>query len=78
MIEQQEMDARIVRTVAEVLVVPEEQIGPASRLADLGADSLDVLDIYFHLEKQFDVEITPPINPSLAVVDIANFLREHS
>ena len=38
--------------VADVLVVPLEQVGPDSALvADLGAESIDFLDLVFHLEE---------------------------
>lgn len=44
--------------VAEVLVVDEDEVSLDSRLiADLGAESIDFLDLVFQLEKEFSVKI---------------------
>lgn len=51
--------ATVCDLVAETLGRPREQITIASNLfGDLGADSLDLLDLVFALEGRFDVEIT--------------------
>ncbi len=40
------------RIIAEVLVVPAEQVQPGSRLiAELGAESIDFLDLVFRIEE---------------------------
>ena len=45
--------------VAEVRSVPLERVRLESNLmADLGADSLDFLDVVFKLEQAFDIQIT--------------------
>ena len=45
-------------TLVDALSVDDEQVTPAARLkADLGAESIDFLDIVFRLEKQFGVTI---------------------
>ena len=48
-----------VRTiVADVLVLDEDEVSMTSRLiADLGAESIDFLDLVFQLEKEFKVKI---------------------
>lgn len=48
-----------VRTIiADVLVIDEEAISLHSRLiADLGAESIDFLDLVFQLEKEFGIKI---------------------
>lgn len=44
--------------VADVLVIDEEEISLNSRLiADLGAESIDFLDLVFQLEKEFKIKI---------------------
>ncbi len=44
--------------VADVLVLEPEEINLHSRLiADLGAESIDFLDLVFQLEKEFDITI---------------------
>ena len=48
-----------VRTiVADVLVLEEDEVEAKSRLiADLGAESIDFLDLVFQLEKEFKIKI---------------------
>jgi acyl carrier protein len=44
--------------IADVLVVDEDEVNLDSRLiADLGAESIDFLDLVFQLEKEFDIKI---------------------
>lgn len=44
--------------VADVLVIDEEEINLNSRLiTDLGAESIDFLDLVFQLEKEFKIKI---------------------
>jgi len=44
--------------IADVLVIDEEEISQDSRLiADLGAESIDFLDLVFQLEKEFGIKI---------------------
>lgn len=44
--------------VADVLVIDVEEISLNSRLiADLGAESIDFLDLVFQLEKEFKIKI---------------------
>jgi len=44
--------------IADVLVIDEEEISLTSRLiSDLGAESIDFLDLVFQLEKEFGIKI---------------------
>ena len=44
--------------IADVLVIDEEDVSLQSRLiADLGAESIDFLDLVFQLEKEFGIKI---------------------
>lgn len=44
--------------IADVLVIDEEEISKNNRLiADLGAESIDFLDLVFQLEKEFGIKI---------------------
>lgn len=44
--------------IADVLVIDEEDVSLNSRLiSDLGAESIDFLDLVFQLEKQFNIKI---------------------
>lgn len=49
---------KVQNIVADVLVIDEEEVQLSSRLiADLGAESIDFLDLVFQLEREFDVKI---------------------
>jgi acyl carrier protein len=44
--------------VADVLVIDEDEVSLDSQLiSDLGAESIDFLDLVFQLEKEFDIKI---------------------
>ena len=44
--------------IADVLVIDEDEISKTSRLiSDLGAESIDFLDLVFQLEKEFGIKI---------------------
>ncbi|MBI5517862.1 MAG: acyl carrier protein [Deltaproteobacteria bacterium] len=46
------------RCVAESLLVDEAEVRPESRLIDdLGADSLDFVDIVFQLDRELDIQV---------------------
>ena len=47
-----EVSGRVVKVLVEALNVDEEEITPAATLqGDLGAESIDMLDIVFRLER---------------------------
>lgn len=49
---------KIREIIADVLVIDEEEVSLNSRLiADLGAESIDFLDLVFQLEKEFAIKI---------------------
>jgi acyl carrier protein len=53
-----EIYRRVVRVLEEALNVDEDDITPASSLqGNLGAESIDFLDIVFRLEREFDIKI---------------------
>lgn len=43
--------------IAKSLNIPMERLTPESRLDELGAESLDVIEIVFGLEEKFDITI---------------------
>jgi len=43
--------------VSKALKIPIERLTPATRLEELGAESLDVIEIVFGLEQKFDISI---------------------
>jgi acyl carrier protein len=49
---------KVQEALEEALGVDEEEVTPEAKIfADLGAESIDVLDITFRLEKAFDIKI---------------------
>lgn len=54
-----EIDAKLKEIVMDRLNVEEEQIKPeASFVEDLGADSLDIVELIMGIEEDFDIEIS--------------------
>src|SRR3982075_1666898 len=55
---QDEIYTKVSSTLVEALNVDEEEIKPGSTLqGDLGAESIDFLDIVFRLEREFGIKI---------------------
>ena len=58
---EQDISLTVRNCVAESLAISIESVTPGSRLIDdLGADSLDFLDMIFSLEKEFGVRLRDP------------------
>ena len=72
---------KIVDIVAEKLSVDKATIAPHVTLEDLGADSLDMVEIIMKLEEQFDIEINDEEAETLKTLDdVVNYvhnLRTH-
>src|SRR5438128_12284687 len=55
---QEEIYTKVSATLVEALNVDEDEIKPESTLqGDLGAESIDFLDIVFRLEREFGIKI---------------------
>src|SRR5213595_4016180 len=55
---QEEIYAKVSATLVEALNVDESEVKPAATLqGDLGAESIDFLDIVFRLEREFGIKI---------------------
>jgi acyl carrier protein len=59
-----EIADQVRQIIAKTLKVPLEQLTPDTRLDDIGAESLDVIEIIFELEENFGISI--PFNPDEA------------
>ena len=54
----QDILQKVTDIIVDVLVIDENKVQPTSRLiADLGAESIDFLDLVFQLEKEFAIKI---------------------
>ena len=72
-------EERIKEIIVEQLGVDEEQITPdASFIDDLGADSLDTVELVMAFEEEFDVEIPDEDAEKIRTVqDVIDYLNIH-
>jgi acyl carrier protein len=60
LVDPERLGERVRDIIAEVLVVARDRVRPHSALiADLGAESIDFLDLIFHLEESLGKDIPP-------------------
>jgi acyl carrier protein len=69
---------RVRKVLMEQLEVSEDEVTPAASIVDdLGADSLDVVEIVMGLEEEFDIEVSDQDAEKLPTVqDIVNYVEE--
>ena len=74
------IEERVRKIVVEQLGVAEDQVTPdASFVDDLGADSLDTVELVMALEEEFDAEIPDDQAESITTVKQAvDFIQTHS
>lgn len=79
MADEKSIEQRVSEIIVNQLNVNEEQITPeASFLDDLGADSLDTVELIMALEEEFNVEIPDDDAEKMVQVgDAMNYLKEH-
>jgi acyl carrier protein len=72
-------DERVKEIIAEQLGVDQDQVKPeAAFIEDLGADSLDTVELIMALEEEYQLEIPDEDAEKLRTVgDAINYLREH-
>ncbi|NJL20659.1 MAG: acyl carrier protein [Leptolyngbyaceae cyanobacterium SM1_3_5] len=69
---QDEIYQKVKQIVAEQLSVDESEIKPEASFAnDLGADSLDTVELVMALEEEFDIEIPDEAAEGIATVQAA-------
>ena len=73
-----EIDARITKVLAHALGVESDDIKPSATLqGDLGAESIDFLDIVFRLEREFLIRIPRgELFPELFFQDVTEILED--
>jgi acyl carrier protein len=64
------------RVIAKELKLPVEQLGDDTKLADLGAESIDIIEIVFALEEKYDIDIS--VNFNQAGTDVSKSQRQMS
>jgi acyl carrier protein len=73
------VEAKVKSIIAEQLGVGEDEIKPESAfIEDLGADSLDIVELVMAMEEEFEVEIPDEEAEHIKTVqDAINFINEH-
>ena len=75
-----ELDTRVAEIIAEQLGVDVSEVVPeASFIDDLGADSLDTVELVMALEEEFGIEIPDEDAEKITTVKNAlEYIKEHS
>jgi acyl carrier protein len=73
-------ETRVKEIIVEQLGVEADQIKPeAAFIEDLGADSLDTVELIMALEEEFSIEIPDEEAEKIRTVgDAVNYLKEHA
>jgi len=74
------MEEKVKKIIAEKLSVELDEVIPdASFVDDLGADSLDLVELIMAMEESFDIEISDDEAEKLQTVqDAITYIKEHS
>jgi len=74
------VEQRVKEIICEQLGVSEDQVTPqASFIEDLGADSLDIVELVMALEEEFGLDIPDEDADKLKTVgDAMNYLKSHA
>ncbi|MCL2626199.1 MAG: acyl carrier protein [Cystobacterineae bacterium] len=75
----EEIEAKIKSIITKKLAVNEDEIKPESSfIEDLGADSLDIVDLLMVMEDEFQIEIPEEDSESIKTVgDAINYIATH-
>jgi acyl carrier protein len=73
------VEARVKQIVCEQLGVGEDEVTPeASFIEDLGADSLDIVELVMALEEEYEMEISDEDAEKIKTVqDVINYIESH-
>lgn len=74
-----QIESKVKNIIAEQLGVGEDEIKPESSFVeDLGADSLDIVELVMAMEEEFEVEIPDEEAENIKTVgDAINFISTH-
>lgn len=74
------IERRVIEIIVEQLGVSEEEVTPEAHfIDDLGADSLDLVELIMAMEEEFGMEISDEEAEKIQTVqDAINYITEHS
>ena len=74
-----EIESRVKAIIADQLGVSEEEVKPEARfIEDLGADSLDIVELIMAMEEEFETEIPDEeAEKILTVGDTIEYVKAH-
>lgn len=74
-----DVEAKVREIVCEQLGVSEDEVSPsASFIEDLGADSLDIVELVMALEEEYDLEISDEEAEKIRTVgDVVAYIESH-
>ena len=74
------VEERVKENIVEQLGVEEDEVQPAAKfIEDLGADSLDTVELVMAFEEEFDLEIPDEDAEKIATVgDAISYIKENS
>ena len=74
------IENKIKKIIADKLAINEEEVLPEASFADdLGADSLDLVELIMSIEEEFDVEISDDDAEKIATYkDALEYIKKHS
>ena len=74
------VEDKVIDIIADRLGVDKSEVVPeAAFIDDLGADSLDLVELIMAMEEEFDIEIADEEAEKLRTVqDVLNYIKAHS
>jgi len=71
------VEERIITGLAKILKIQPSEVQKEARLIeDLEIDSLDILELIFELEEEFNIEIPQDKSPFVTVQDVISYVQE--
>lgn len=73
------IESKVIQIIAEQLSLREDEIKAGSRFVDdLGADSLDIVELIMEMEEEFDIEIPDEeVEKMMSVQDVVGYISQH-
>ncbi|MDP4152950.1 MAG: acyl carrier protein [Bacillota bacterium] len=68
---------KLKKIIAEQFSADEEELTPETRFEDLGADSLDLVELVMAIEEEFDIQVDDEDVDSMSTIgDAVEYIKE--